>query len=53
MQLEKGIKILDCPGVVFHDDVAEAHNNRGILLRNVVKVEDVSDPVAVGAHRLV
>lgn len=45
MQVERGIRVLDSPGVVFDDDEAERNN---ILLRNVVKVEDIADPIAVG-----
>lgn len=39
------MRIVDSPGVVFDDEDEKAGN---ILLRNVVKVEDVSDPIAVG-----
>jgi ribosome biogenesis GTPase A len=39
------MRIVDSPGVVFDDEDDKAGN---ILLRNVVKVEDVSDPIAVG-----
>ena len=45
VQVEGGIRVLDSPGVVFDDEEAEKNN---ILLRNVVKVEDISDPIAVG-----
>lgn len=43
--LEKGLKVLDCPGVVLsidttNDDAAAAH-----VLRNVVKVEQILDPL--------
>ncbi|KAJ6499366.1 P-loop containing nucleoside triphosphate hydrolase protein [Mycena sanguinolenta] len=44
VQLERGMRIVDSPGVVFDDEDAKAAN---ILLRNVVKVEDVNDPIAV------
>lgn len=37
--------MLDSPGVVFDDDEQE---NNNLLLRNVVKVEDIPDPIAVG-----
>lgn len=46
VQVERGVRVLDSPGVVFDDD-DQASNN--ILLRNVVKVEDIADPIAVGA----
>ena len=45
VQVERGVRVLDSPGVVFDDDDQEASN---ILLRNVVKVEDIPDPIAVG-----
>ncbi|KAJ7188338.1 P-loop containing nucleoside triphosphate hydrolase protein [Mycena filopes] len=44
VQLERGMRIVDSPGVVFDDEDEKAGN---ILLRNVVKVEDVNDPIAV------
>ncbi|KAH7912097.1 P-loop containing nucleoside triphosphate hydrolase protein [Hygrophoropsis aurantiaca] len=51
IQLERGIKIVDSPGVVFDeegDDAGVSAQMKGsILLRNVVKVEDVNDPIAV------
>ena len=47
VQLERGIKIVDSPGVVFDED--ETSQKGSILLRNVVKVEDIEDPIAVGA----
>lgn len=45
VQIERGVRVLDSPGVVFDDDDQEASN---ILLRNVVRVEDIPDPIAVG-----
>ena len=45
IQVERGIRVLDSPGVVFDDDDQEASN---VLLRNVIKVEDIQDPIAVG-----
>lgn len=51
VQLERGVRILDSPGVVFDDDDTASEQARvGVLLRNVFKVEDVEDPLAVGAH---
>jgi nuclear GTP-binding protein len=48
VQLERGIKIVDSPGVVFDEDESGDSSQRGsILLRNVVKVEDIEDPIAV------
>ncbi|KZW03281.1 P-loop containing nucleoside triphosphate hydrolase protein [Exidia glandulosa HHB12029] len=39
--LERGVKIVDSPGVVFDDGAG------GALLRNVLSVDDIADPVAV------
>lgn len=52
IQLDRGMRIVDSPGVVFDED-DEAGDGKGqkkgsVLLRNVVKVEDVEDPIAVG-----
>ncbi|KIJ67353.1 hypothetical protein HYDPIDRAFT_173921 [Hydnomerulius pinastri MD-312] len=51
IQLERGIKIVDSPGVVFDEDEDNSDISQrqkgSILLRNVVKVEDVEDPIAV------
>jgi nuclear GTP-binding protein len=50
------MRIIDSPGVVFDED--DYDNGKGVnqkgsvLLRNVVKVEDVEDPIAVGEHIL-
>ena len=52
VQLERGLKIIDSPGVVFDEDENDggiSQRQKGsILLRNVVKVEDIDDPIAVG-----
>jgi len=48
VQLERGLRILDSPGVVFDDDDFDDGKNNArsnVLLRNVVKVEDLDDPV--------
>lgn len=47
IQVERGVRILDSPGVVFDDGEQEAGN---ILLRNVIKVENIEDPNAVGMY---
>ncbi|KAF9264608.1 hypothetical protein L218DRAFT_958325 [Marasmius fiardii PR-910] len=49
VQLERGMRIIDSPGVVFDDDDEEIKGQRkgSVLLRNVIKVEDVDDPIAV------
>lgn len=53
--LDKGVKVLDCPGVVLDDfdrmglglDESEKGRRKGaVLLRNCVKVEEVEDPTA-------
>lgn len=51
IQLEKDLRILDTPGIVFDDDnfdKGKGIQKGNILLRNVVKVEDIEDPLAVG-----
>ncbi|KAJ8074976.1 nuclear GTP-binding protein nug1 [Marasmius tenuissimus] len=49
VQLERGMRIVDSPGVVFDDDDEEIKGQKkgSVLLRNVVRVEDVDDPIAV------
>ncbi|KAI0315678.1 P-loop containing nucleoside triphosphate hydrolase protein [Amylostereum chailletii] len=49
IQLERGLRIVDSPGVIFDDDDASSSQSQqiGVLLRNVVKVEDVDDPISV------
>jgi nuclear GTP-binding protein len=49
------LKIVDSPGVVFDDadDLVDSAGRlrpkgTGVLLRNVVKVEDLEDPVSLG-----
>jgi len=44
------MRIIDSPGVVFDDDDEEIKGQKkgSVLLRNVVRVEDVDDPIAVG-----
>ncbi len=53
MQLERGLKIIDSPGVVFDEDDFDdgkggSSRKTNVLLRNVVKVEHVEDPVGIG-----
>lgn len=49
VQIDRGIRIIDSPGVVFdEDDPSNAQARSGVLLRNVLKVENVEDPIAVG-----
>lgn len=51
IQLERGMKIIDSPGVVFDDDdypiSAKKLEKGSVLLRNAVKAEDIEDPIAV------
>ena len=54
VQLERGMRIIDSPGVVFDEDDfidGKSEKKSSVLLRNVVKVEDVEDPIAVGQFR--
>ena len=47
------MRIIDSPGVVFDDDDyddGKGSKKGSVLLRNVVKVEDVEDPIAVGEY---
>lgn len=53
VQLERGMRIIDSPGVVFDDDDyddGKGSKKGSVLLRNVVRVEDVEDPIAVGEY---
>ncbi|TBU23687.1 hypothetical protein BD311DRAFT_810563 [Dichomitus squalens] len=51
VQLEHELRMIDSPGVVFDEDDFEdsksARSPNLLLLRNVVKVQDVEDPVAL------
>jgi nuclear GTP-binding protein len=50
VQLERGLRIIDSPGVIFEDDdTIQGQKESSVLLRNVVKPEDVEDPISVGA----
>lgn len=51
IQLERGLKVIDSPGVVFDDDDfddGKGQSRSNVLLRNVVKVDDIEDPIALG-----
>lgn len=54
IQLERGLRIVDSPGVIFDEDSEDGKGNKkaSVLLRNVVKVEDVEDVVGVGEYSL-
>ncbi|KAJ1544235.1 Guanine nucleotide-binding protein-like 3 [Nowakowskiella sp. JEL0078] len=43
IHLDKNIKLLDCPGIVF--STSKGKNDADVLLRNCVKVELMEDPV--------
>ena len=46
----RGMRIIDSPGVVFDEDSyddGKGSKRRSVLLRNVVKVEDIEEPRAV------
>ncbi|KAE8220676.1 hypothetical protein CF319_g5836 [Tilletia indica] len=59
VMLDKHVRLLDCPGIVF-SDAGESENQSVVQLRNVIKVEQVEDPVVpvqailnrVSAHTL-
>ncbi|RKP18309.1 P-loop containing nucleoside triphosphate hydrolase protein [Rozella allomycis CSF55] len=42
IHLDKNIKLLDCPGIVFS---AGKRADKDLLLRNCIKVDDIEDPV--------
>ncbi|MBW0545626.1 hypothetical protein O181_085341 [Austropuccinia psidii MF-1] len=44
--LEKGLKVLDCPGVVLQVDHSDPSQSAAKVLRNAVKVEQILDPLA-------
>lgn len=50
ISLDKNIKLLDCPGIVFAQQGDQ--NDAEITLRNCVKVELLEDPVTPGKIRL-
>jgi nuclear GTP-binding protein len=47
IQLDKNIKLLDCPGIVFSKTTNEEESAQ-VLLRNCVKVELLEDPTLPG-----
>ena len=49
IQLERGLRIVDSPGVIFEDDDSiQGQEESSVLLRNVIKPEDVDEPISVG-----
>ncbi|TCD70345.1 hypothetical protein EIP91_003696 [Steccherinum ochraceum] len=51
VHLERGVRIVDSPGVIFDDDNDENSKDGGargsLKLRNVMKVEDAEDPIEI------
>jgi nuclear GTP-binding protein len=52
VQLERGLHIVDSPGVIFDDDDHIQGQESPVLLRNVVKPEDVHDSISIGRSAL-
>ena len=49
------MRIIDSPGIVFDEDSyddGKGSKKGSVLLRNVVKVEDIEDPIAVGEYTM-
>ncbi|KAI9315557.1 P-loop containing nucleoside triphosphate hydrolase protein [Dichotomocladium elegans] len=49
--LDKNIKLLDCPGIVFAAQGLDGQTDAEIALRNCIKVELLEDPVTPGNVR--
>jgi nuclear GTP-binding protein len=49
--LDKNIKLLDCPGIVFAQQGQDGQNAAEITLRNCVKVELLDDPITPGKEK--
>lgn len=43
IQLDKKVKLLDCPGVIF-DNAEQATDDSSLLLKNCISVADMEDP---------
>jgi nuclear GTP-binding protein len=50
--VERGLRIVDSLGVIFDDDDHIQGKESPVLLRNVVKPEDVHDPISIGRSAL-
>jgi hypothetical protein len=51
VQVERSLRILDSSGVIFEDNdsiPSQGQKESSVLLRNLVKPEDVDDPISVG-----
>jgi len=44
VHLDKMVKLLDCPGIVF----STGTNENDAILRNAVKIEQLEDPITPG-----
>jgi len=47
--LDKKVKLLDCPGIIFDGSSAAEDGGASLLLRNCIGVEALADPEAVAA----
>lgn len=49
VHLDKNLRLLDCPGIVFSSPSSSSNDNDNdnLLLRNCLKVEKLSDPVGI------
>lgn len=45
VQLDKNVKLLDCPGVVM---LKSAENDSSVALRNCKRIEKLADPIGPG-----
>ncbi|KAF8496270.1 hypothetical protein F5888DRAFT_1890259 [Russula emetica] len=53
VQLQRGLRIIDSPGVIFEDDDSiQDQKVSSVLLCNVVKPDDIDDPISVGLSRV-
>jgi nuclear GTP-binding protein len=49
VQLERGMRIVDSPGVIFDvDENIQGQKESSVLLRNVIRPEDIDDPISAG-----
>lgn len=49
VQLDKNVKLLDCPGVVM---LKSTENDAAIALRNCKRIEKLDDPISPGKREL-
>ena len=51
--MDKNVKLLDCPGIVFAE--GEELDEGAVMLRNCVKIEQITDPFKPGtvSHLLI